>query len=246
MAGTKLAVSVVLISCCVAIPQAGQLDSARPAIDAYGTAIQAAEQEASHGRLEAAFKAVGPLRQALLRHREAGGSVLESLSEQEFTELGHELVGVVVSREEAVFVEPDVAFFGRLAARGDPADRAFFAALGTTYPRSVWPIYIDQQTDVSGCVRYGSGTLVSSYFTWAAVRRQHPKRYEEASGKHLDAIVRALTESTCACSDRASVEQELTEFLRRADATDVRTRVEARLAAVRSGGADMRFRCHSG
>ena len=108
------------------------------------------------------------------------------------------------------------------------------------------PIYIDQQTDVSGCVRYGSGTLVSSYFTWAAVRRQHPKRYEEASGKHLDAIVRALTESTCACSDRASVEQELTEFLRRADATDVRTRVEARLAAVRSGGADMRFRCHSG
>ena len=72
MAGTKLAVSVVLISCCVAIPQAGQLDSARPAIDAYGTAIQAAEQEASHGRLEAAFKAVGPLRQALLRHREGG------------------------------------------------------------------------------------------------------------------------------------------------------------------------------
>ena len=68
----------------------------------------------------------------------------------------------------------------------------------------------------------------------------------EASGRHLDDIVKELKESTCACSDRASVEQELTEFLRRADATDVRTRVEARLAAVRSGGADVRFRCHSG
>jgi len=110
----------------------------------------------------------------------------------------------------------------------------------------VWPIYIDQQTDVSGCVRYGSGTLVSSYFTWTAVRRQYPKRYEEASGRHLDAIVKALTESTCACSDRASVEHELTEFLRRADTSDVRTRVEARLAAVRSGDTNMRFGCKSG
>jgi hypothetical protein len=237
---------VILISCWLAMPQGQQLDPARPAIDAYRAAIQAAEKDPAGGRLERGFNAIGPLRQALLMHRDGGGSVLESLPEQEFASLGHALVGVIVRRDEAVLVEPDVAFFGRLAARGDPADRAFFAALGTTYPQSVWPVYLEQQTDVSGCVRYGSGTLVSSYFRWTAVRRQYPTRYQEASGGHVDDIVKKLTESTCACSDRASVERELTEFLRRADHSDVRTRVEARLAAVRVGGANMRFTCQSG
>ena len=242
----KLVVGVVLVSWSVVAPRAQRLDAARPAIDAYRTAIQAAEKEPSRGQLEVAFNAIGPLRQALLLNRDGTGGLLESLSEQEFATLGHELVGVLVRRDEAVFVEPDVAFFGRLAARGDPADRAFFAALHSTYPQSVWPVYVDQQTDVSGCTRYGSGTLVSTYFTWTAVRRQYPKRYEEASARHLDAIVKELTESTCACSDRASVERELTEFLGRGDASDVRTRVEARLAAIRSGRANMRFTCKSG
>ena len=168
------------------------------------------------------------------------------MSEREFASLGHELVGLVVSREEAVFVEPDVVFFGRLASRGDPADRAFFAALSSTYPQSVWPVYVDQQTDVSGCTRFGSGTLVSTYLAWTAVRRQYPMRHEEASGRHLDDIVKELTESTRACSDRASVERELAEFLRREADTDVRTRVEGRLAAVRSSGANIRFTCKSG
>ena len=238
--------SVVLFSCCVVVQGAQRLDSARTAIDNYRVAIQAAQKEPSHGRLEVAFNAVGPLRHALLLSRAGSGSVLESMSEQEFSALGSELAGVIVNRDEVVFVEPDVAFFRKLAARGDRADRAFFAALSSTVPQSVWPVYIEQQTDVSGCTRYGSGTLVSTYLTWAALRRQYPTRYAEASRSRLDDIVKELTESTCACSDRASVERELTELLRRADASDVRTRVAARLAAVRSGRADIRFACKSG
>jgi predicted DNA-binding protein (UPF0278 family) len=244
--GTKLVASVVLVSCCLVMPGAQRPDSARTAIDAYRMAIQAAQKEPSRGRLEVAFNAVGSLRDELLLSREGGRSLLESLSEQEFTALAHELAGLVVSRDEAIFVEPNVVFFGRLAARGDPADLAFFAALSSTYPQSVWPVYIDQQTDYSGCTRYGSGTLVSTYVKWVALRRQYPKRYEEASSMYLDEIVKQLTESTCACSDGASVERELTEFLRRAAASEVRARVEARLAAVRSGRTDIRFACKSG
>ncbi len=246
MASTKLVATVVLFSGCVDVLSAQQLDSARTAIDTYRAAIQVAQKEPSRGQLEVAFNAIGPLRQALVLGRDGGDSVLESLSEQEFTALGRELVGLVVNREEVVFVAPDVVFFRRLAARGDRADRAFFAALSSTYPQSVRPVYVEQQTDYSGCTRYGSGTLVSTYFTWDAVRRQYPKRYEAATGSHLDAIVEELTESTCACSDRASVERELTEFRRRAGASDVRTRVEARLTAVLSDRANIRFTCTSG
>ena len=245
MTRTKVATAVLFTSY-VVIPGAQRLDSARKVIDTYRVAIQLAQKEPSGGQLEAAFDAIGPLRDALALSRDGGDSSLELLSEQEFTALRRELVGLLVNREEVVFVEPDVVFFRRLAARGDRADRAFFAALSSTYPESVWPVYIEQQTDFSGCTRFGSGTLVSTYLTWVAVKRQYPKRYEEASSSHLDDIINQLAESTCACADRASVEKELTEFLRRAEASDARTRVEARLAAVRSDRAKFRFTCVSG
>ena len=216
------------------------------AIDAYRVAIQAAQNDPARGHLEAAFNAIAPLRHALLLERGGNRSRLESMSEQEFARLGLELVGLLVSRDEALMVEPDVAFFGRLAARGDAADRAFFAALRSTYPQSAWPVYVEQQTDVSGCTRFGSGTLVSTYLAWAAVGRQYPKRYDKASSEYLSDVFEALTESTCACADRASVERELTEFSRRVADSAARTRAAARLDADRSGSAKMRYTCKSG
>jgi len=242
----KLVATAVFFSCCVVTVRGQQLDSARTAIDTYRVAMQLAQRAPSGGHLETAFSAIGPLRQALFARREGRDSTLEGLSAQEFTTLRRELVGLIVNRDEVVFVEPDVVFFRRLAARGDRADRAFFAALSFTFPRSVWPVYLEQQTDYSGCTRFGSGTLVSTYVRWAAVRQQYPKRYEEASTGRLDEIVKALTESTCACGDRGSVEQELNQFRQRAVLSDVRSRVEARLAAVRSDRANFRFGCISG
>ena len=246
MARTKLVSTTITCSCWVVMLGAQRLDSAREAINTYLMAVQAAQKAPSSGQLEVAFNAISPLRDVLVLDRDGNGRLLESLPERQFTELRRELVGLLVNREEVVFVEPDVLFFRRLARRGDRADRAFFAALSSTYPESVWPVYVEQQTDYSGCTRFGSGTLVSTYLTWAAFRRQHPNRYETGSRSHLDEIVRTFTESTCACGDRASVEQELTEFLRRADASDVRSRVAARLAAIRGDRANVRFRCTSG
>jgi len=245
MGRTRLLATVVLFSCCVLVGAQG-LDPVRTAIDRYRAAIQLAQKDPSRGRLEAAFLSIEPLRRLLEASRDGGLSVLESLSEQEFTALSRELAGLDVNREEVVFVKPDGAFFRKLAARGDRADRAFFTALGSTYPDSVWPVYIEQQTDYSGCTRFGSGTLVSTYVAWAAFRRQYPKRYEQVSASHLEEIVEALTGSTCACGDRGSVERELMEFLRRGDERDMRARVEARLLAVRRDRANIRFACTSG
>ena len=111
---------------------------------------------------------------------------------------------------------------------------------------SVWPVYIEQQTDYGGCTRFGSGTLLSTYLTWTAFRKQYPRRYEEASQGYLDDVVAELTRSTCACGDRMSVERELVEFVRRANASDIRTQVDARLAAIRSDRTKIRSMCTSG
>lgn len=246
MLRTRLVAAAVLLGWCVVVPSAQRVDPARRAIDTYRVAIQRAQKAPERGQLEAAFNAIEPLRQALVIGRDGSNSALEALSEPEFSQLRGELIGLVVNREEAVFVEPDVAFFQALAARGEPADRAFFSALSATFPESVWPVYVEQQTDYSGCTRFGSGTLVATYLTWSVFRQQYPKRYEDASGTHLDDVKRALTESTCACGDRASVEKELTEFLRRAKVSELRTEVAARLAAVRSARAKFRFACTSG
>jgi len=228
------------------VEKPGRGEPVQAAIDAYRVAIQAAQQDPARGRLEAALAAIAPVRDALLRERDGNRSRLESMTEQEFATLGRGLPGLLLRRDEALFVEPDVAFFGSLAARGDAADRAFFAALRSNFPRSAWPVYVEQQTDVTGCTRFGSGTLVSTYLAWAAVRRQYPKRYEDASSEHLNDVFTELTESTCACADRASVERELTEFSRRVDDSAARTRAAARLDAVRTGTVGMRFTCRSG
>ena len=98
-----------------------------------------------------------------------GDTALESLSADAFTRLTVELKGAVINREEVVLVEPDVDYFQALAAaRGDDADRAFFAALKATYPSSVWPVYVDQKTDFGGCTRFGSMSLVGTYTRWTA------------------------------------------------------------------------------
>lgn len=246
MARTTLVWTVTFCGCCLIVVSAQRLDSTRTAIDAYRTAIQRAEKDPSHRQLETAFNAIAPLRKTLLMADGGGDSPLEKLSEQEFNALRRDLVGLHVNREEVVLVEPDGVFFRRLAARGDSADRAFFTALSATYPESIWPVYIEQQTDYSGCTRFGSGTLVSTYLTWSTFRTQYPKRYDEASRGYLTNVADELTGSTCACGDRASVERELSEFARRANASELRAQVDGRLADVQSGRAKIRSMCTSG
>ena len=110
-------VVMVLFICCVLVGAQG-LDPVRTAIDRYRAAIQLAQKDPSRGQLEAAFLSIEPLRQSLVSSRDGALSVLESLSEQEFTALSRELAGLAVNREEVVFIKPDGAFFRTLAARG--------------------------------------------------------------------------------------------------------------------------------
>jgi hypothetical protein len=176
-----------------------------------------------------------------------GQDVLESLPDEEFQRLARDLPGAIVNREEVVFVEPDPDYFTKLAAaRGDGADRAFFSALKTTYPKSVWPVYVEQQTDYSGCTRFGSMTLVETYRAWSDFQRKFPGRYAAGAKKETDAVIERLTTSTCACGDLVSVEEELQRFLRSFPTSSARARVDQRLQALRARRSDIRANCVAG
>lgn len=213
----------------------------------YRTALRTLETHAK-GRhdLEALFDAVAPVREALMRVVD-GTRTFESLTDNEYRRVQDQLTGVLVNREETLFVEPDPDFFVQLAVgHGDAADGRFFAALKATYPESVWPVYVDQKTDFSGCTRFGSGKLVDTYRVWSDFRRRFPGRYSAAARNETERVIDALTESTCACGETTDVERELALFVRAAPAPRVRAKVEQRLQALRSGRSNIRPRCISG
>ena len=221
--------------------------SDQAAIDAYRSAISLAENAASIGSIENAFSAVAALNKALLRMKEDRIFVLESLSDAEFLRLERELPGVMMNRVETVYVEANIGYFARLAgAKGDDADRAFFEALNATYQYSVWPVYIEQQTDYSGCVRFGSMSLVETYRTWSAFRRKYPDRYVARATSETDHVLDELTSGTCACGDAAGIMQELERFRTAFPASPASSEIDKRLEALRTDRSNIRTNCRSG
>lgn len=224
---------------------AGQPITPDRAIKAYRSAIQAAETTRRPRAIERAFTALATLREALTRIGDDHKTALESFSDGELALLRRDLHGVLLDRGEVVFAEPDCAYFSALAqARGDAADRAFFAALSATYPGSVWPVYVDQKTDLGGCVRFGSLSLVDTYGTWVEFRRRYPGRYREAAGREADAVALQLALSTCACDSVPEVERELEQFIERFPRSAVRPAMEQRLNDLRTGRATIAPHCH--
>ena len=220
----------------------------RDQIDAYLTAIATAESGATARGVELALTAVEGLKQALFAPVPGRSkSVLEALPETDFARL-EQLPGVYVRRIELLVVHPVPRFFSDLAARvGDRADRRFAAALVVTYPDSHWPVYVEPQTDYSGCTAFGDGVLLEIYLAWSSMERDFPGRYESAVARHRDAVAVRTTRSTCACGDAASVVEELERIAAALAPTDpVLPAVRQRLAAIEEGRSNMRFECISG
>lgn len=228
--------------------EAGPLTpSDQAAINAYRTAIHVAETTRRPRTIESAFSAFAALREALMRIGDDHDSVIESLPDEAFDGLQRDLPGVLLNRTEVAFVEPDPAYFSRLAAtRGDAVDRTFFAALTATYPESEWPVYVDSQTDYGGCVRFGSMALVDTYRLWSGFRRHYPTRYRSASGHEVDAVVMELAQSTCACDSVPEVERELEEFVRSFPKSPARPAIEQRLHDIRRGRSTIHPHCVPG
>src|SRR5262245_45052551 len=81
------------------------------AVENYQSLIQAALIGRTPGGVEAAFAAVSPLSDALLHVDDNHRTLLEGLSNAEFEKLRSDLPGLIVNREEVVFVKPDPGYF---------------------------------------------------------------------------------------------------------------------------------------
>lgn len=178
-------------------------------VNAYRDELARVERASEPVSLEPLFSAAGEVKETLL-------PVIEDLSAEEFAEVERTLRGLVVNREEVLLAEPDAAFFFELARKhGRPADLAFFRVWRATFPGSVWPSYLEQQTDVSGCTRYGAGELVARYADWRAFQRRFPDAYRAAVRERLKDIEREITEGTCACGGKEETLAELRTFAER-------------------------------
>jgi hypothetical protein len=222
----------------------------RALIDEYRVLLRNAVELKGQGTdwIEKAVATLDRVRTSLMASRN-GKIVLEALSDEEYGHLRAELPGIRTSREEVVFVEPDVDYFVAFTAEnGADVDQTFFRTLKATRSSAspTWPSYVERQTDYSGCTRFGNGTLVDAYRAWTHFAKQFPGRYTAAVKRYLGDVVSNLTASTCACGSAADVDRELTKFLGEFPAAPERAEVEARLQALRAGKSNIRMSCRSG
>jgi hypothetical protein len=226
-----------------ALPQ-----NAWAAVNAYAGELERVERARSRVSMERLFLLATALKRELIAPVRAGGpSPLEELSDREFAALQLRLRGIMMNRDEIVFVVPDLKFFSALGERkGAPDDRLFFHLYRMTYPGSVVPSYHRQQTDYSGCTDFGTGRLTRLYGDWRRYGSRHPKRYERIVQEEVDQIARELTAGACACGSQRSVESEFRYFLRRHPGSPIVPQVRARLNRLRHGTAKIRFNCVSG
>lgn len=173
--------------------------------------------------------------------------VLEDLYVADYDAVVNALKGFTVRREEAIVIEPDASFFSDLAKKhGMESDILYFDFLAGVRPDGSWPVYIEQQTDVGGCTRYGEGHLAKLYQKGKALLPKMTGYYADETAEMLKEISVQLTAATCACEDRQSVVKELQLFLELNKNSDIAGAVRSRLEDVQKQGSTMRYQCVGG
>jgi hypothetical protein len=162
--------------------------------------------------------------------------------------LDTKLEGFSVSTEEVLYAVPKPGFFLELARKkGTPVDVAFFENLQRTFAQhDAWPVFIQQQTDYSGCTLYQAPELLTVHRGWTEFAAKHPKAYAAEVAKELSRIEDAMTRDGCACGKSADVIAGFEAFLRTFPRASIATQVKSRLEALKAGKGDMRFECQSG
>jgi hypothetical protein len=161
--------------------------------------------------------------------------------------LATQMDGLVISTEEAPFARPDPRFFiGIAEKKGRPIDRTFFELLTKTRPDGAWPVYIEQQTDLTGCTRFENPDLVSIYRGWLEFRKHSPSSYRAQVTMELRLLEDQLLTSTCACGAQASVVEGLEKIVTAFPKATITPGIQKRLQEIRAGTSPLRFNCISG
>jgi|SRR5579864_33107 len=192
------------------------------------------------------------LHDKLLARQGGEPTLLERLDSQAYLALEQRLEahGIVFNRDEIVFAAVEPTFFLDLATKyGDASDREFFAAYLLMYPPGkgyIWPAYVEQQTDASGCTSFAPHKLVDLYGRWHLYRSRFPGDYRQAVAAAIHDVESRLCEARCACEDQETVAAELATFLARFPQAKIASQVAARRRAIEAGRSGMRFHCLSG
>ncbi len=172
---------------------------------------------------------------------------LESLSEVDYAHLAETMRGFWVFREEVVGIEPKFDFFYALAKKsGTPEDVAFFGLMVQIYGQGTWPAYLEQQTDYSGCSRFGDGTLTTLFLAAQPLRRTMHGIYRTELDDLIRAMQAQLTSPTCVCGDANTVLKELTLFTKKMPRARFMDQVQQRISTIKAGKSQDRFMCQSG
>jgi len=173
---------------------------------------------------------------------------LEALSGEDYAFVQQHMKGFFVFREEIVGVKPNMAFFKELAARkGSQEDVDFFDLMAEVYGDGIWPAFVEQQTDYSGCGSYGDGARTRIYLHAAKLKTP----VNEAYKKEIDGMIKGLKESfiadgTCVCGGADAVIKELSLFIEKAPDADFIEEVKQLLSKVKAGKSRMGFYCQTG
>ena len=219
-----------------------QAQDYRAAERAYDEALSRLTSHAPGASLEEVYARAIRLSDAL-----TSGTTLESMTASEFEALRTKSPELILNREEVLIAEPLAPYFIDLAQKfGGPVDRAFFAVLDHIRPDGVWPIYIDQQTDYSGCTRFGRGALVDSYRRWRKFKSQFPRAYVPFVARGLAEVEEHVMHSTCACGDEEETARELDDFAAAFADSPAYAAAISRSRAIHNQRSAIRFKCVSG
>lgn len=126
-------------------------------------------------------------------------------SAQKFSQKMAELMpGYYISAgAENLYYEAKPEIFLDLAKKhGDARDIEFFKLYKKSFPRGdSWPSYVEQQTDIQGCVKYG--VLAEHYSRWRSfINKYRAGYYHEAAERYLSEAIDRL-EYKCSCDSKS-------------------------------------------
>jgi len=174
-------------------------------------------------------------------------SVIDIFKEDYYLFAKNNMRGYLINRDKAVYVLPDIKFFKTLAAkRGEKADAAFFELLSQTRPDNLWPVYVEPSEEMTGCIRYGPGTMVELYEKWMRFKSDYPTVYVKQRDDNLRSIGLDLATSVCACGSVDEVLKEFRLFIAKFPNSAITPQLKKRINDVLQKTDPMRFNCTTG
>ncbi|MGH8506686.1 MAG: hypothetical protein ACRETM_12095 [Stenotrophobium sp.] len=226
---------------------AGVAQAAEPAaISAYLQTLAQVEQARQPVALQPLFERALAVQDALMEILPGSDrAYLETLSDADYRALRGRLRGLAMSREGAVYAQPDPDVLLELAnAHGLPQDQQFFELYRQYWSKNLFPSYMTPRADnINGCVNYGDGSLTELYESWSSYARRYPQDYTRTVQQNIKDIEDTVALGTCACGNAASVAREESRFIKRFPDSPVTADARRRLREIRTHALKLPIAC---